>query len=241
MASDTGKGSTFAFFIKTHRSEPTINQDLEAKISSSARSSLLSKSKADSAIDVNMTEASEPYRKTKILVVEDNNVNQLILKKQLIRHGYEVYVASNGQEALDWLTSPSQTVQVDVILMDVEMPVMGGLACAKKIREWEKHSSISSNATCGDTSSLRPKPIRGSSFNSIRSLNSVSSSNPEDGGNATQNRIPIIAISANARPEQVNDAILSGMDDSIAKPFRVVDLTPRIDHLLNSFARSGRA
>jgi CheY-like chemotaxis protein len=41
--------------------------------------------------------------------------------------------------------------------------------------------------------------------------------------------IPIVAVSANARYEQVKEAIESGMDDSIAKPFRILDLLPKID------------
>lgn len=53
-------------------------------------------------------------------------------------------------------------------------------------------------------------------------------------------RLPIIAISANARPEQTNDAIISGMDDTIAKPFRIVDLVRRIDHLLDRGASPAR-
>lgn len=43
--------------------------------------------------------------------------------------------------------------------------------------------------------------------------------------------IPIIAVSANARAEQTNQAIKAGMDDAIAKPFRIVDLVPKIDRL----------
>lgn len=45
--------------------------------------------------------------------------------------------------------------------------------------------------------------------------------------------IPIIAVSANARAEQTNQAISSGMDDAIAKPFRIVDLIPKIDRVVN--------
>ncbi|CAD0111299.1 unnamed protein product [Aureobasidium uvarum] len=43
--------------------------------------------------------------------------------------------------------------------------------------------------------------------------------------------VPILSVSANARPEQTSMAIAAGMDDSISKPFRIADLTPKIDRL----------
>jgi CheY-like chemotaxis protein len=151
-----------------------------------------------------------------------------VLKKQLVKHGFEVYVASNGQEALDFLTSPTQKVQIDCVLMDVCMPVMDGLTAARMIREWERRSNFNRKDVSG---SIKPRPrlSRGSSFNSDTSNWSLDA---ED-SNTICSRLPIIAISANARPEQTNDAIIAGMDDTIAKPFRIADLVPRIDHLLH--------
>ena len=155
-----------------------------------------------------------------------------MLKKQLLKHGYDVQVANNGQEALDFLTNPIQTLQIDCILMDVEMPIMDGLTAARKIREWERRGGATSNDA--DGGSIKPRPqlsrARGSSCNSNKS--NWSFNNTED-GNTSYSRLPIIAISANARPEQTNDAIVAGMDDTIAKPFRIADLIPRIDHLLD--------
>jgi CheY-like chemotaxis protein len=43
--------------------------------------------------------------------------------------------------------------------------------------------------------------------------------------------VPMLSVSANARPEQTSMAIAAGMDDSISKPFRIADLTPKIDRL----------
>lgn len=43
--------------------------------------------------------------------------------------------------------------------------------------------------------------------------------------------VPILSVSANARPEQTSMAMAAGMDDSISKPFRIADLTPKIDRL----------
>jgi CheY-like chemotaxis protein len=158
-----------------------------------------------------------------------------VLKKQLVKHGYEVYVASNGQEALDFLTSPTQEVQIDCILMDVCMPVMDGLTAARMIREWEKRTNLNSKDVSGSLKS-GPRLSRGRSFNSDTSNWSLDTEDSD----LICSRLPIIAISANARPEQTNDAIIAGMDDTIAKPFRIADLIPRIDHLLSRRGSSAR-
>lgn len=54
-----------------------------------------------------------------------------------------------------------------------------------------------------------------------------------------RSHLPIIAVSANARPEQVKQAMDTGMDDAISKPFRIPELVPKIDHLVD-WARISR-
>lgn len=77
----------------------------------------------------------------RILVVEDNRVNQLILCRTLEKAHYSCEVANDGQEALNkWAASP---VGFDLILMDIEMPVMGGLEATQAIREREQHLGLS--------------------------------------------------------------------------------------------------
>lgn len=70
----------------------------------------------------------------RILIVEDNLMNQKIASFFLEQAGYEYLIASNGQEALDVIT---QGAQFDAILMDCMMPVMDGITATKAIREWE--------------------------------------------------------------------------------------------------------
>ncbi|OUR95153.1 hypothetical protein A9Q81_13725 [Gammaproteobacteria bacterium 42_54_T18] len=69
-----------------------------------------------------------------ILVAEDNNVNQLVIKGLLKRLGYQVVLADNGQEALDKL----QGSNITLVLMDCQMPVMDGFESTKCIRELDE-------------------------------------------------------------------------------------------------------
>lgn len=88
-----------------------------------------------------------------ILIVEDNEINQQIMKLSLIKLVKNVDVAENGKTALDMFGHN----RYDLILMDIQMPVMNGITATKKIREIEKsintHTpiiAITANAMLGD-------------------------------------------------------------------------------------------
>jgi PAS domain S-box-containing protein len=66
-----------------------------------------------------------------ILIVEDNAVNRLVAKRILTRLGFDSATVNNGQEALDYVRSHP----CDLILMDLQMPVMDGFTATKIIRE----------------------------------------------------------------------------------------------------------
>jgi len=70
----------------------------------------------------------------RILVVEDNEVNQKLAKKLLEKMGHEAKIAANGAEACESI----QRHAFDLVLMDLQMPVMGGLEATRKIRESEQ-------------------------------------------------------------------------------------------------------
>lgn len=72
--------------------------------------------------------------KTRILLVEDNLVNQEVAKGMLTGLGYEVVTAGNGLEALDILSRQPKYEQTSVILMDCQMPKMDGYETTRAIR-----------------------------------------------------------------------------------------------------------
>ena len=82
--------------------------------------------------DVNQEERKKRNR-IKILLVEDDVVNQRFTKMILDNQGFAVETASNGKSGLE----KYKLAKYDLILMDIKMPVMDGLTASKKIREYE--------------------------------------------------------------------------------------------------------
>lgn len=107
----------------------------------------------------------------KVLLVEDNELNQEIAMEILSSYGARVTIANNGQVALDmFMESPINGF--DIVLMDVQMPVMNGYDATKKIRL----------------------------------------------SNRLDSSIPIVAMTAGAYIEDINNAYEAGMDAHISKP-----------------------
>lgn len=116
----------------------------------------------------------------RLLVVDDNPTNRLVMKHLLARFRAEVTLATDGAEAVQ----AHARGRFDAILMDMVMPVLDGPAAARAIRL------------------------------------------AEAGGGLT--RTPIIALTANARSEEVAICLASGMDDHLSKPVRPEHLAQRI-------------
>ena len=119
-----------------------------------------------------------PSPALKILVVEDNPINQKVMVGLLGRLGYSVDLADNGVVALDRLRAESY----DLVLMDVQMPEMDGLEATRRLRAWQDERS----------------------------------------------RVPVIGVSANAMPHEVQDCLDAGMNEHIAKPVRAQELAERL-------------
>ena len=201
VRSKSGEGSIFAFYVTTRRSSnPPEQMDYTsppAILEAQQRELRTSRPKHSSAVTPSLARAPPAPEGTEesrlsILIVEDNLVNQKVLQKQLRNKGFDVLIANHGEECLEILRKTSyarrpaarasgqrtttrspypghqlgddQAIpQFDLILMDLEMPIMDGLTCTREIRKLEKSGEI------------------------IR-------------------HVPIIAVTANARSEQVQGA-----------------------------------
>jgi len=117
-------------------------------------------------------------RRARVLLVEDNPVNQLVAKGMLSKLGCEVIISGHGGEALEQLGQST----FDLVLMDCNMPVMDGYEASRQIR------------SAGHWPTL-----------------------------------PIIALTANAMPEERERCRKAGMSDYLAKPFRREELISLLD------------
>ena len=104
---------------------------------------------------VDEVKKSQPTQndRQKILLVEDNKMNQKVAAIMLEKLGHDVVIANNGQEAVDQFKSS----KFDIIFMDIQMPVMGGEEAAKAIRDIEAGTlshvqivALTANAIKGD-------------------------------------------------------------------------------------------
>ena len=140
----------------------------------------------------------ERRRHLRILVAEDNVVNQRLAVRLVERQGHAVAVAGTGREALEAL----ERDRFDLVLMDVQMPDMDGLAATAAIRDREARASGGGWV-----------PPAGSSF-------------------AVGGRIPIVAVTAHAMPGDEERCLAAGMDGYVTKPIRPAELAAAIERLL---------
>jgi len=122
---------------------------------------------------------SREQGRARILLVEDNPVNQLVAKGMLAKLGCQVQLATQGAEALELLEQDA----FDLVLMDCNMPVMDGYEASRRIRHSGRWPDL-----------------------------------------------PIVALTANAMPEERERCRAAGMNDYLAKPFRREELLALVDH-----------
>jgi signal transduction histidine kinase/DNA-binding response OmpR family regulator/putative methionine-R-sulfoxide reductase with GAF domain len=134
----------------------------------------------------------------RILVAEDNVVNQRLAVRLVERQGHLAVVVGTGREALETL----ERERFDLVLMDVQMPDMDGLAATAAVREREIRASR------GDW--VAPA---GSSF-------------------AAGRRIPIVAVTAHAMKGDEERCLAAGMDGFVTKPIRPAELASTVERLL---------
>ena len=237
VSSQQRVGSTFAFYIQAFVPSEKSRQDAEATAAAArvivstgiygtpgAPSQAGSKRGSRSRDDQGRGKLNPGgnFRVDGILIVEDNIINQQVTRRGLVGRGYSVDVANHGIEALEKLQrsigitvtstasgssdafdgpadsggetvsgagSNLQPIPINLVLMDVEMPVQDGLTCTRRIRELEAKGDV----FC-----------------------------------ASGGRIPIIAVTANARPEQLLEAKQAGCDDVLVKPYRIPELIEKL-------------
>ncbi len=86
----------------------------------------------------NQNTATSIQKNSRILVAEDYEVNQKIAQLMLQKAGYHVDIVANGQQAIE----AYKQNHYDLILMDIQMPLMDGHAATRAIREWESASAM---------------------------------------------------------------------------------------------------
>jgi two-component system sensor histidine kinase/response regulator len=120
--------------ISAYLLKPVLKADLLAAILA-ALGQTLTETDASLAL-VTRHSLRESSRKLRILVAEDNAVNQAVILRVLQKMGHTPVLAQNGKEAL----ALASTEKFDLVFMDVQMPEMDGLAATAAIRESEKTS-----------------------------------------------------------------------------------------------------
>ncbi|KAK8016337.1 hypothetical protein PG993_014526 [Apiospora rasikravindrae] len=183
-----GVGSTFSFYVRSRKSAGPGDRQAVATAPPLQRA-------PGSSTTI---ENRQPKHIAKAPIIQPRSQPSAPLPSTPLT-GNNTQVANHGGEALEvlkrsryWTGMEATGNEISVILMDLEMPVMDGMTCARKIRELEREGTIVSH-------------------------------------------IPIIAVTAYARPEQIEDAKAAGVDDVISKPFRMPELIPRIEELVDKF------
>jgi CheY-like chemotaxis protein len=185
------------------------NVDSELQLASSILSGFISH-EGDSADEQSVREQTESrLRGLRILLVDDSALIRKATSRSLTNEGYSVEVARQGAECLKMLEASRATCMsggygFDVVLMDMQMPVMDGLEATRRIRALEQ-ADTDAVVTEGD--------------------DKASGDSGGGGGGSTVSRhIKIIGVSAHTEGEARAECADCGMDSFIEKPLQMKHL-----------------
>ncbi|MFP4393611.1 MAG: response regulator, partial [Desulfohalobiaceae bacterium] len=142
----------------------------------------------------------------RILLAEDEPSNQVFIQRLLQKHGAQVSLAADGEQALAMLAKES----FDCVLMDVQMPVMDGVEATQRIRAAEDRRQRTEDRSQRSEIGGQEAQDKESSPTSRFSNSPISQSQKA--------RIPIIALTAYAMSGDREKFLEAGMDDYLAKP-----------------------
>jgi PAS domain S-box-containing protein len=132
VVSQVGEGSTFWFEVSLPACDAPAHVRLEHQLRAAEQT---------------------PLTGLRVLVAEDNFVNQKVIRRTLEKWGVEVQIANNGREALEWLSREP----FHLVLMDCQMPEMDGYEATRRIRAYEQPRglhmpviALTANALSGD-------------------------------------------------------------------------------------------
>ncbi len=131
VESEAGKGSNFIFEIAAIKSDANI--EIECDNCEPCQNNACIKSQVPEFENILIDKSNEQIDEIRILVAEDNETNQLVLKTLFTQIDINAVFVANGHEAFEtWVGQ-----HYDVIIMDMQMPVWDGVKTIKAIREWE--------------------------------------------------------------------------------------------------------
>ena len=113
LVSDTNMGATFSFTLQVKKGTGKTTDVSEEEVL------------------IEDTQEKQDLSGTKVLVVEDNKVNIMVIRKFLVRWGVDIEIAENGKIGFEMATNKTY----DLVLMDLQMPVMNGFDSCKLMKE----------------------------------------------------------------------------------------------------------
>jgi CheY-like chemotaxis protein len=153
VVSEAGKGSTFRFFVKAR----PVLYSASGEDSPSLKALSTCEERAPGAkASANLIKQAAAQPRRRVLIVEDNLINQKVLTRQLKHIGLDVDVANDGVEGVKKIHQVMRTIPpeeigdeatprerpFDCVLMDLEMPVMDGYTATRSVRASERAGAI---------------------------------------------------------------------------------------------------